>query len=153
MGHEQVALLVTTIYSIYCAKSYVGWLGLLFGLNLSFLSSDILTYFLKKNINEQGAYYSTEQDRQTPSGAGHFYGEPSHSSPADASTSPSSGVPSTSGCDAELTSDGEVLRLLNCNDHYSALGFTRFENIDVSLLKREYRKKVICLKAWVLCYV
>lgn len=143
-GHERVALLVTTLYSTYCAKSYVGWLGLLLGLNLSFLSSDILIYFIKNNVSEQGSYYSTEQDRQTPSGAGHFHGEPSHSSPADdASASRSSGIPSTSGCDAELTSEGEVLRLLNCNDHYSALGFTRFENIDVSLLKREYRKKAM----------
>jgi len=99
-------------------------------------------------MNEQGTYNSAEQNRQTQSGTGHFHGEPSHSSTADdASASRSSGVPSTSGCDAELTSEGEVLRLLNCNDHYSALGFTRFENIDVSLLKREYRKKVICLQA------
>ncbi|XP_020266227.1 dnaJ homolog subfamily C member 14 isoform X2 [Asparagus officinalis] len=146
MSHERAALLITTTYSVYCAKCYVGWLGLLLGLNLSFISSDILAYFLKNNINEQGqgSYYSSEQDKQTPTGAGHFYGEPSHSSSSvDSSASRSSAVPSTSGCDAELTSEGEVLRLLNCNDHYSAFGFTRFENVDVSLLKREYRKKAM----------
>jgi len=32
---------------------------------LSFLSSDILTYFLQNITNEQGSYYSIEQDRQT----------------------------------------------------------------------------------------
>ena len=48
---------------------------------LSFLSSDILTYFLQNITNEQGSYYSIEQDRQTQR-SDQFYGEPSHSSPA-----------------------------------------------------------------------
>lgn len=135
LGHERMALLVTTTYAMYCAKNYVGWLGLFLGVNLSFLSTDIFTYFLKRNTDEQGSHYS---------GGGHCNGEPSHSSPADdVSASRSADVPSTSGCESELTSESEVLRLLNCNDHYSALGFTRFENIDVSLLKREYRKKAM----------
>lgn len=144
LSHERMALLVATTYSMYCAKNHVGWLGLFLGLNLSFLSTDVLTYFLRRNVDEQGSHYSTEQDRQTSSGSGHFNGGPSHSSPADdASSSRSAGIPSTSGCETDLTSEGEVLRLLNCNDHYSALGFARFENIDVSLLKREYRKKAM----------
>jgi len=33
-------------------------------LNLSFLSSDILTYSLKNNMNKQASYYSTEQNRR-----------------------------------------------------------------------------------------
>ena len=43
----------------------------------------------------------------------------------------------------ELTSEDEVARLLNCADHYSAFGFRLYEIIDVSVLKREYKKKVM----------
>ncbi|KAG6764041.1 hypothetical protein POTOM_031495 [Populus tomentosa] len=58
----------------------------------------------------------------------------------------SPGVPSTSasGADSELTSEEEIARLLNCTDHFSVLGLSRYENVDVSVLKREYRKTKIC---------
>ncbi|XP_075100349.1 uncharacterized protein LOC107799960 isoform X3 [Nicotiana tabacum] len=53
------------------------------------------------------------------------------------------GIPSTSGFDTDMTSEDEVLRLLNSTDHYSALGLSRFQNIDASVLKKEYRKKAM----------
>ncbi|RWW25100.1 hypothetical protein GW17_00010577, partial [Ensete ventricosum] len=165
-GHERVALLISTVYSMYCARSYVGWLGLLFGLNVSFISSDILIHFLKNNINDYKSNDSSEQTRQTRSRAGHFFGESSHSSLGDDAFQSSSetpvdrcpGVPSTSGTEAELSSEDEVARLLNCADHYSALGLSRYENVDASYLKKEYRKKVIvglllAFNFWVLCLV
>ena len=141
-----MALLVTTLYSMYCARSYVGWIGLLFGLNLSFISSDVLGHILKNKISEHGSNTGQNQGR-----AGQSYGEYMYGSSADdafpsSSTRPadrSTGDPSTSGSETELTSENEVARLLNCNDHYSALGFARYENVDISTLKREYRKKVI----------
>lgn len=40
LGRERLAVLVSTVYSVYCAWTYVGWLGVLAGLNLSFISSD-----------------------------------------------------------------------------------------------------------------
>lgn len=136
LRHDRAALLITTLYSFHCARGYLGWLGLLLGLNLSFISSDILLYFLK-NLDERR---SPEQGRQTQDQSEH-----SHSSATenDFASRGGSGVPSTSGFETELTSEDEVVRLLNCGDHYSALGFARFENIDVSLLKREYRKKAM----------
>lgn len=146
LSHERMALLVTTLYSLYCARSYVGWIGLLFGLNLSFISSDVLGHFLKNNISEHGSNTGQNQGR-----AGQFYGEDMNGSSADdafpsSSTRPadrSTSDPSTSGAETELTSENEVARLLNCNDHYSALGFARYENVDISTLKREYRKKAM----------
>ncbi|XP_077240437.1 chaperone DnaJ-domain superfamily protein [Tasmannia lanceolata] len=151
LSHERLALFITTAYSMYCAKGYVGWLGLLLGINLSFISSDVLVHFLKNNINEHRSNNSPEQSGQTRDRPGHFYGEPGHASQSDDAFGTASGrseernpgVPSTSGADTELTSEDEVVRLLNCNDHYSALGLSRYENIDVSLLKREYRKKAM----------
>lgn len=152
-SHERVALLITTVYSVYCAWAYVGWFGLLIGLNFSFISSDVLIYFLKNNMDRQ-----RRQDRSPEQAAG-MEGQPGffNNSTEHASTSEtdpglsadrSPGVPSTSGVDSEVTSKEEVVRLLNCIDHYSVLGLSRYEDIDVSLLKREYRKKVtsiLCL--------
>ncbi|WOL03250.1 hypothetical protein Cni_G11970 [Canna indica] len=154
-GHDRIALLLTTIYSMYCARCYAGWLGLFFGLNVSFISSDILIHFLKNNIEDYKPKNPSEQARQSRSRGGLFFGDASHSSEgdgafksaSDASAEPSAdrgpGFPSTSGTEGEPTSEDEVARLLNCTDHYSALGLTRYENVDVSQLKREYRKKAM----------
>ncbi|OAY62581.1 Chaperone protein DnaJ [Ananas comosus] len=140
LSHERIALLVTTLYSMYCARGYLGWLGLIMGLNLSFISSDVLVHFLKNYINEQKPSEQGEPHNENQGGEGHFYAEPFHSSQeADRSA----GVPSTSGSEKELTSEEEVVRLLNCTDHYSALGLPRYENIDVSLLKKEYKRKAM----------
>lgn len=149
-GHDRIALLITTIYSMYCARCYAGWLGLLFGLNLSFISSDILIHFLKNNMNDYNSNNPSGQARQTQNQSGIFFGEASNPSVGDdasqsASESPADrcpGFPSTSGTEG-VTSEDEVARLLNCADHYAALGLTRYDNVDVSQLKREYRKKVM----------
>lgn len=145
LKHERLALFITTAYSVYCAWVYSGWLGLLLGLNLSFISSDALIYFLKSNINQQ-----RRADRHFEQSAG-MQGQPNFFDDENVSSSQTGqgfasdrgpGVPSTSGCDSDMTSEDEVIRLLNCTDHYSALGFPRYQDIDVSVLKREYRKKV-----------
>ncbi|KAK6160957.1 hypothetical protein DH2020_004338 [Rehmannia glutinosa] len=148
-NHDRIALFITSAYSVYCAWNYVGWLGLVLGLNLSFISSDALLFLLRNIVNEQRTPSSSAEQ------AGGFQGQPSfspnesvHFSPTDTGAAGlradrSSGVPSTSGSDSEMTSEDEIVRLLNCIDHYAALGLSRFENIDVSVIKREYRKKVL----------
>ncbi|GAV71676.1 DnaJ domain-containing protein [Cephalotus follicularis] len=148
LSHERLALLITTVYSMYCARVYVGWLGLLLALNFSFISSDALISYLKNNMNQQRRpNRSPEQTVGMEGQPGYFNGEPVHRSSSEngpglwADRSP--GVPSTSGTDSEITSEDEVARLLSCADHYSALGFSRYENVDVSILKREYRKKAM----------
>lgn len=144
LSHERVALLIATLYSVYCAWFYVGWLGLLFGFNISFISSDALIFFLRKNINERGSPDTPFES----TGPGNF-NEQRNASSSESGFGPtadrSSGVPSTSGSESDLTPEEEVVRLLNCADHYSALGFSKFGSIDVSILKREYRKKVCCI--------
>lgn len=141
-NHERVAVLIATLYSVYCGWFYVGWLGLLFGFNISFISSDALIFFLRNNLQER-------RSPDTPfesAGTGNF-GEQRNASSSESgfghTADRSSGVPSTSGSESDLTPEEEVVRLLNCADHYSALGFSKFGNIDVSILKREYRKKAM----------
>ncbi|EPS69319.1 hypothetical protein M569_05445, partial [Genlisea aurea] len=139
-AHDRIALLMMSAYSIYCAWSYVGWLGLVVALNLSFISSDVLLYFLRNIINEDGS------PEQAPGNQGPSSFSPPNES-ENSAQSPGAdrgpGVPSTSGSDSETTSDDEVIRLLNCSDHYAALGLTRFQNIDASLIRKEYRKKAM----------
>ncbi|KAI3469255.1 hypothetical protein Pfo_025918 [Paulownia fortunei] len=147
--HDRIALFITCAYSIYCAWNYVGWLGLVLGLNLSFISSDALLFFLRNIVNEH------RTPNSSPEQADGFQGQPSffpnesvHASPSDIGAAGlradhSPGMPSTSGADSEMTSEDEVVRLINCTDHYAALGLSRFENVDVSVIKREYRKKAM----------
>lgn len=144
-SQERLTLLIITVYSTYCVWSYVGWLGLLLALNLSFISSDILVYFLKNNINRQRRSGRTSEHSAGMEGRPGFFNGDSFATGPGLSADRSPGVPSTSGADSELTSEEEVVRLLNCTDHYSALGLSRNENVDVSVLKREYRKKVMPL--------
>lgn len=126
LKHERIAVLLLTLYSAYCGRTYVGWLGLILGLNLSFISSDVLVFFLKNNLNEQNSDSSPEQTAGVSADVGG-----------------GGGMPSTTVLNLETTSESEVVRLLNCADHYSALGLSRFQDVDVSTLKREYRKKAM----------
>lgn len=128
---------------------YVGWLGLLLALNLSFISCDVLIYFLKTRINQQSQSNASPEFRAGMQGQPYFSSdEPTYTYPENGPGSVedrNAGVPSTSGADSDLPSEDEVVRLLNCSDHYSVLGLTRYQNIDASLVKREYRKKVIVI--------
>ncbi|KAL8484725.1 hypothetical protein ACS0TY_027141 [Phlomoides rotata] len=148
-SHDRIALFISSVYSMYCAWNYVGWLGLVLGLNLSFISSDALLFFLRNIINEQGIPQSSPEQATGSQGQPSFHtNESVHASPADngsaglqADRNP--GKPSTSGSDSETTSEDEVVRLLNCTDHYAALGLSRFANIDAAVIKKEYRKKAM----------
>ncbi|KAK4380141.1 hypothetical protein RND71_002003 [Anisodus tanguticus] len=147
LKHERLAVFVITLYSVYCAWTYVGWIGLIFAFNLSFISSDILMFFLRKNVNQQRRANNFPDQTTGVQGEPSFYSggsvppsaDDGYVHPVDCGT----GTPSTSGSDAEMTSEDEVLRLLNSTDHYLALGLMRFQNIDASVLKREYRKKAM----------
>ncbi|XP_071701965.1 uncharacterized protein [Rutidosis leptorrhynchoides] len=148
LSHERFSLLIMTVYSVYSAWMLVGWLGIVVIFNLSFFSSDGLIFFLRNNINEQRRPNSVpEHTAGMQSGPGVFNGEevrgPSTDGGSHPPADPGTGVPSTSGSDSELTSEDEVVRLLNSTDHYSALGLSRFQEIDATFLKREYRKKAM----------
>ncbi|XP_023000112.1 uncharacterized protein LOC111494407 isoform X1 [Cucurbita maxima] len=148
LSHERVALFITTLYSVYCGWVGTGWLGLLLGLNLSFISSDALIYVLKNNMNEhRRSNRYPEQAAGMQDQPGFFQDDPMQASSSEFSAGfaadRSSGTPSTSGADSELSSEDEVIRLLNCTDYYAVLGLSRFEDIVPSLLKKEYRKKAM----------
>lgn len=142
LGRERFALFIATLYSVYCAWIYVGWLGLTFALNLAFVSSEVLLIVLSDKINERRDNGSAEQSAGFQGQSGFFSGESMHTS-ASVPTEHDLGTPSTSGSDPEATPESEIVRLLNCRDYYTALGFSRFGSIDPSVLKREYKKKAM----------
>lgn len=134
MKHEHIALFIITMYSVYSAWSYVGWLGLILAFNLAFISTDALIYFFKNKVNQQ----NTADGPTDPLNGSSF-----ENVPGVPGEDRGPGVASTSGTDSELTSDEEIARLLNCANHYSAFGVPRYGNVDVAYLKREYRKMVM----------
>ncbi|KAG9130508.1 hypothetical protein Leryth_023343 [Lithospermum erythrorhizon] len=144
LKREQLALLLFSLYSVYSAWFYLGWLSVIVALNLAFISNDIFAYYARNMDDTRSPPEQTDGMRSQP---GLFSGEHVHASSAEqdyglaADRSP--GMPSTSGLESGMTSEEEVARLLNCSDHYSVLGLSRFENVDVSTLKREYRKKAM----------
>ncbi|CAI9771118.1 unnamed protein product [Fraxinus pennsylvanica] len=147
LSHDRIALFITTVYSMYCAWTYVGWLGVLVGLNLSFISSDVLLYVLRNTLEQRRPDIHAEQAAGMQGEPSFFSHESMHASSSgigtDVPDDRNPGIPSTSKSDSEMTSEDEVVRLLNCKDHYSALGLFRFQNVDVSVIKREYRKKAM----------
>ncbi|KAM3265075.1 hypothetical protein P3L10_002069 [Capsicum annuum] len=118
--------------------------GALYRLNHERLAVFVITL---NNINKQSRADSFPDQTAGVQGAPSFYSSGSvppstddgYVYPVDRGT----GIPSTSGSDAEMTSEDEVLRLLNSTDHYSALGLMQFQSIDASVLKREYGKKAM----------
>uniref|UniRef100_A0A0D6R025 J domain-containing protein n=2 Tax=Araucaria cunninghamii TaxID=56994 RepID=A0A0D6R025_ARACU len=154
LNREHLALLITMLYSIYCAKCHVGWIGIIVCMNLAFISSDILIYFLKINASENKGKSFDEQAWASKGGAKSFSSGSGYRGPSSEqgnySSSRSFGESSQSSqsVDSGLnggdpTSAEEVIRLMDSPDHYAVLGFSRYENIDIAVLKREYRKKAM----------
>ncbi|KAH9329182.1 hypothetical protein KI387_001290 [Taxus chinensis] len=161
-NYPHLAILNTTMYSIYCAKVHVGWFGLVFCMNMAFISSDILLYFLKGSMDESKGQSSSEQAESYKNRGRHFYSESRkhYSAGGEDRSSPgrpfgeSSHTSRVGGHDRQPSTNGqnkavlnlaeeEVMRLLDSPDYYVTLGLSRFEDIDSAALKREYRKKAM----------
>ncbi|XP_057830010.2 uncharacterized protein LOC131041053 isoform X2 [Cryptomeria japonica] len=254
LNHARLIVLIATIYSMYCAKVCTGWFGLVFCINLAFISNDILNYLLKTSGKENESKCPSQEAEETTSSAKKFNHPPqsttsncqsskSHKtrpssessqsvqsaqtvresstvrSPSKSHESRSSGESSQTGQSAqtirkssnvrspskshESRSSGkssqtgqsaqtfgepstirtpskshetrpsgessqtgqsaqafgesstirsakadpsladEVLHILHSSDHYATLGLSRYEEIDMVVLKRDYRKKAV----------
>ncbi|KAL9271706.1 DnaJ homolog subfamily C member 14-like protein [Drosera capensis] len=136
LSNERLALLLATTYSVYSAWIYGGWRGILLALNFSFIFSDVLVYILQRKIDETRKTDSAQTAgmQDPPSSFDNESHEPFSENGSRPSADRSEGVASTSGADSEVSSEDELIRLLNCTDHYSALGFSRFQSIDAMLV-------------------
>ena len=151
---------MATIYSLYCVKVRVGWLGVFLSVNLAFLSNDVFNYLLQWCDNLSESTHVEEQKESESFTEDDFSGECEFSVPIDEaeklpSCKSSIQTPATSSIiNKQKESSGkqvvredtfsinEMKRILNCMNHYDALGFPRHKKIDATLLKKEYHKKV-----------
>lgn len=145
-------------------------MGLTFCTIAAFISSDVVVYFLSNSSSEssQGTGFDGKQSGHTfgpshnPSsknrhstgstGPGVSQGtSPGFTSAGFSQTAPSGeDMRSSAGASTSATSEGgdstsaeeEVARMLGCSDHYAVFGFVRYDNFDMGVLKREYRKLV-----------
>lgn len=144
------ALSVVLLYSVYSAKISGGWLGLFLCLNLSFVLSSLVIYFLHSNDTDSSAQDSTRTDGHANKSNKNRprKGRPSEGSDAtyfmDAQQDGLGTSRSTANGDGEASAvDKEVERLLSCKDHYAALELLRFAEVDLGSLKRDYKKKAM----------
>ena len=144
------AILITMSYAVYSAKVSCGWFGLILCLALAFVSSDVALHFLNTDKEEKfskskSEYAPPPPQQKTSKGRASEGSMPnSEQFQANVDGARTSTGASTSGINEgdPLSAEEEVIRVLGCIDHYAVLGFARYDNFDVSSLKREYRKKV-----------
>ncbi|GFZ12647.1 chaperone DnaJ-domain superfamily protein [Actinidia rufa] len=152
---------MATIYALYCVKVRVGWLGVFLSINLAFLSNDVFNYLLQWCDNLSESTHVEEQKESESFTEDDFSGECEFSVPIDEaeklhSCKSSIKTPATSSIiNKQKESSGkqvvredtfsinEMKRILNCINHYDALGFPRHKKIDATLLKKEYHKKAM----------
>ncbi|KAI5069154.1 hypothetical protein GOP47_0015455 [Adiantum capillus-veneris] len=145
------ALLVGLLYSMYSAKVVGGWLSLFLCLNLSFLFSSLMISLLHSNDTDSSAqdFTATHEDHSNKSTNYRTRrgkrSEASDDNPSVSSYQTDSGtVRGVNATDGESSAvDKEVERLLNCKDHYAVLELSRFAEVDLVMLKKEYKKKAM----------
>lgn len=159
LNHARPLILFSTAYALYFVHARAGWLGVFLSLNLSFISNDLLNKLLQGYDGaSEGSHF--EEQRETEPFVEDFTGDceyaPSTSEAENVTPSKSSckmsptpnvlsiqkDVPSSRVLKAESTSMDEMKRIMNSSNHYEALGFPREKNVDLLLLKKEYRRMV-----------
>ncbi|KAA8523472.1 hypothetical protein F0562_009895 [Nyssa sinensis] len=162
LNHARLAVLMATIYAIYCVNVRVGWHGVLISLNLAFLSNDVFNYLLQwcDNLSES-THFEEHKESESSFTEDDFSGDCEYSVPNDdteklhaCKSSSKTAAAATFVCSQKESSAKQVVRedansinemkrILSSMDHYEALGFLRHKKIDATLLKKEYRKKAM----------
>ncbi|GAB2230855.1 hypothetical protein Droror1_Dr00015150 [Drosera rotundifolia] len=159
LNHARLLVLIATVYSIYCVKVRVGWLGIFLSINLAFLSNDAWIYLLRccDNLNERSQCDEEKASHSTPHAESeeHQYSnstdksEKFHSNKSShEAASPKRIIINQAERSTEVVKEGncsllEMKRIISSADHYDALGIPRQKKIDGLLLKKEYRKKAM----------
>lgn len=164
LNHTRLVVLVATVYALYYAKHQVGWSGVLVSINLAFLSCDALTCMdewydgLRQTTQFEEPKVSesfVENVIQAESKFCVLVNKSEQVGPCKSSIKPAamsnsmnkqkkSSMISISVVKNYVNATKEMKRIVACVDHYEILGFSRYKNIDATLLKKEYKKKV-CL--------
>ncbi|KAM3254032.1 hypothetical protein ACQJBY_047886 [Aegilops geniculata] len=160
LKHARFVIPVLAMYAVYCVAVRVGWLGVFFTLNLSFLTNDLLNKLLQgyEGSTEErpfeemkdsdpatdaffrGCEYppAPESEPETVSSAKPFCAAPTQDVlHVQKEPSPSKIVKSNS------TSLDEMKRIMDGSTYYDVLGIPRSKSINQIELKKEYRKLAV----------
>ncbi|GAB2284261.1 hypothetical protein Dimus_018727 [Dionaea muscipula] len=159
INHARLLVLIATVYSIYCLKVRVGWLGIFLSINLAFLSNDAWSFLLQccDNLNEKAQCEDQKASESFPHAESE---ECEHTGPSDQSEKVHSYksshevasvkhiVVNQAECSTEVVKENrssliEMKRIISSFDHYDALGYPRHKKIDSAMLKKEYHKKAM----------
>ncbi|KAK1281402.1 Chaperone protein dnaJ 15 [Acorus gramineus] len=161
LNHARPLILMATTYAVYCVKAHVGWVGVFLSINLSFFSNDLLNHFMERYDG-----VSEERHSEEPMKSESFVEDFSR----DCGSSPSTEAENTSSSESfcntssvpnivnvqnntsgnkvvkdDSSSLDEMKRIMDSKNHYEALGFLQENNIDVTVLRKEYYKKAMLL--------
>ncbi|GJM95156.1 hypothetical protein PR202_ga11864 [Eleusine coracana subsp. coracana] len=160
LKHARYVIPVLTTYAIYCVAVRVGWLGVFFTLNLSFLTNDLLNKLLqgyedrteerqfeemKDSDPVMDEFYRScefptapDSEPETVSSAKQYCSSPTQDVlHVQKEESPSKVVKSDS------SSLDEMKRIMDGSTHYDVLGISRNKSIDQKILKKEYHRMVL----------
>ena len=141
MDQPRLSVLVGLLYSTYSAITIGGGFAFTICLNLAFIFSNFMIYLLHTNARNSSTQDAFSQENKSKHKKEKGSKHADSKGAFKAEVSGISGSASTSEVEASM-GDGEVERVLNCKDHYAVLELSRFAEVDLSALKRDYRKKV-----------
>jgi DnaJ homolog subfamily C member 14 len=151
---------VLTTYAIYCVTVHIGWLGLFFTLNLSFLTNDLMNKLLQGS-EERTEERPFEEMKDSDPVMDEFYCSCEFPSPPDrepetvSSVKPYCSSPTqdvlhvqkeespSKVVKSDSSSLDEMKRIMDGSTHYDVLGIPHNRSIDQKILKKEYHKMVI----------
>ncbi|MQM12246.1 hypothetical protein Taro_045161 [Colocasia esculenta] len=158
-NHARPLIFMSMAYSVYYVYTCVGWIGVFLSTNLSFLSNDLFTSLLR-GYDCMREHEQCEASTKSEPIAEEF----SEDCDFCTQTSEAEDIVSPKACKASgtensvkmavdpspskvLKSDSssldEMKKIMSSSNHYEALGFLRNKMIDLTILKKEYRRKAV----------
>ena len=166
LNHTRLVVLVALLYTLHYVKHHAGWSGILVSINLAFVSCDGLIYVLSwcddfsessqnTHFKEQKIPQSyVEDDFPAAIKFCDLADQIEHAGPCKSSSKPAvipifvnkpkkASTISMPVIKNRVSAINEMRRIMSCVDHYEVLGYSRYKKIDATLLKKEYKKKVL----------
>jgi DnaJ homolog subfamily C member 14 len=160
LKHARYVMPVLTTYAIYCVALRVGWLGVFFTLNLSFLTNDLMNKLLQ-GYEENTEERQFEEMKDSDPVMDEFYRSCEFpSAPESEPETVSSAKPYCSSptqdvlhvqkeespikvVKSDSSSLDEMKRIMDGSTHYDVLGIPRNRSINQKVLKKEYHRMVM----------
>ncbi|MQM20934.1 hypothetical protein Taro_053964 [Colocasia esculenta] len=159
LNRARLLVYMSTAYCVYCVYVRVGCIGIFLSMNLAFLSNDLFSSFLQGyECAREKAH--CEESKKSESLGEDFSEDCEFSMPTSEAEDVDSYKPCKTSCTedvektekehspskvvkSDLNSVDEMKRIMDSSNHYEILGFPQSKSIDITILKREYRKRAV----------